>query len=82
MRVYVAIGVAVAMTAGCGNKSEPRTAAPAPPVASKDAQPSIAPMPSAPPNAVDDGVQRPAPGQANDHSSPGFKDGGKADPKK
>jgi hypothetical protein len=82
MKNYLATGLALAMIAGCGNKSEPKTAAPAPPVAPKDAQPIVVPTPPAPPNAVDDGVQRPAPGQANDHSSPGFKDGGKPDPKK
>ena len=82
MKNYLAIGIALAMLAGCGNKSEPKTAAPAPPVAPKDVPSSIVPTPPAPPNAVDDGIQRPAPGQAGDTSSPNFKGGGKPDPKK
>jgi hypothetical protein len=82
MKNYLAIGFAVAMIAGCGNKSEPKTAVPAPPVVATDAQPNVVPPRPAPPNAVDDGVQRPAPGQAGDHSSPGFTGGGKADTKK
>ena len=81
MKNYLAIGLALAMIAGCGNKDEPKTAAPAPSVTRGEAQPGpVTPPPPA--NAVDDGVQRPTPGQANDHSSPAFKDGGKADPKK
>lgn len=79
MKIYLTIGVALAMIAGCGNKSEPKTAAPAP---AQAAQPIIVPPPPAPPKAVDDGIQRPTPGQANDHSNPEFKDGGKPDPKK
>lgn len=79
MKNYLAIGFILAMIAGCENKSEPKTAAPAPPQA---AQPSSVPTPLPPPKAVDDGVQRPAPGQANDHSNPGFKSGGKPDLKK
>lgn len=82
MKSHLAIVLACAMIAGCGNKSEPKTAAPAPPVAAKDAAPVVAVPPPAPPNAVDDGKQRPAPGQAGDHSSPAFKDGGKTEPKK
>jgi hypothetical protein len=82
MKNYLAIGFALAMIAGCGNKDEPKTAAPAPLAARQDAQTGPATPPPAPANAVDDGVQRPTPGQANDHSSPAFKDGGKADPKK
>ena len=82
MKNYLAVGIALALVAGCGNKSEPKTAVPAPPVAATDAQPNVVPPRPVPPNAVDDGVQRPTPGQAGDHSSPGFKDGGKVDPKK
>jgi hypothetical protein len=82
MKIYLAAGIALAMLAGCGNKSEPKTAPPAPPVVAKDAQPVIVPTPPVPANAVDDGKQRPAPGQAGDTSSPAFKDGGKVDPKK
>ena len=82
MKNYLAIGLALAMIAGCGNKDEPKTAVPAPLAARQDAQTGPATPPPAPANAVDDGVQRPTPGQANDHSSPAFKDGGKTDPKK
>lgn len=90
MKSHLAIVLACAMIAGCGNKSEtksetksePKTAAPAPPMVAKDAPPVVVVPPPAPPNAVDDGKQRPAPGQAGDHSSPAFKGGGKVDPKK
>lgn len=82
MENYLAIGLALALIAGCGSKDEPKTAAPAPLAGRQDAQPSAVTPPPAPPNAVADGVQRPTPGQANDHSSPGFKEGGKSDPKK
>jgi hypothetical protein len=82
MKNYLAIGLALGMIAGCGNKSEPKTALPAPPAMAKDAQPIVIPPPPAKPNAVDDGVQRPTPGQAGDTSSPAFKGGGITDPKK
>ncbi len=82
MKNRLAIALACAMIAGCGNKSEPKTAVPAPPMTAKDAQPVVVVPPPAPPNAVSDGIQHPAPGEANDHSSPEFKDGGKAVPKK
>ena len=82
MRNDLMIALALAMMAGCGDKSPPKTAATAPPMAAKDVPPSFVPTPPAQPNAVDDGVQRPAPGQANDHSSPEFKDGGQPDSKK
>ena len=81
MKEYLALGLALDMIAGCGNKDEPKTAAPVPLAARQDAQPGIATPPPASPNAVDDGIQRPAAGQANDHSSPAFKAGGKTDPK-
>jgi hypothetical protein len=82
MKTYLATVIALAVLAGCGNKSEPKTAPVAPPVAATDAQPVIVPAPPAPAKAVDDGVQRPTPGQAGDTSSPEFKAGGKADSKK
>lgn len=82
MKNYLVIGFALAMFAGCGNKDEPKTAVTAPLAARQDVQPIVVTPPPVPANAVDDGIQRPAPGQANDHSSPGFKDGGKTDPKK
>jgi hypothetical protein len=82
MNNYLAIGFALAVIAGCGNQEQPKTAAPAPPAARQDAPPAQVTPPPAPANAVADGVQRPTPGQANDHSNPEFKAGGKADTKK
>jgi hypothetical protein len=82
MKNYLATVIAMALLAGCGNKIEPKTAPVAPPVAATDVQPAIVPAPPAPAKAVDDGVQRPAPGQAGDTSSPEFKAGGKVDSKK
>jgi len=84
MKTYLVMGLgfALAMIAGCGNKDQPQTAVPAPPMAAAEAPPSVVSTPPpARPNAVDDGVQRPMPGQANDHSTPGF-DGGTTDKKK
>jgi hypothetical protein len=81
MKNYLAIGFALTMIAGCGKKDEPKTAAPAPSATTQSA-PTAATPPPVPPNAVADGVQRPTPGQANDHSSSAFKDGGKTDLKK
>jgi len=82
MKNYLVIGFALAMIAGCGKKDEPNTIAPAPPATTQAAQPTVATPPPVPPNAVADGIQRPAPGQANDHSSTAFVGGGKPDPKK
>jgi hypothetical protein len=82
MKNYLPIALALAMIAGCGNKTEPKTAAPAPPIATKDAQATFVPVPPAQPNAVNDGVQHPAPGEANDDSNPEFKNGGKPVPQK
>ena len=78
----LAIGLVLAIIAGCGNKVEPKTAAPVPPMPAKDVQPNVVPPPPAPANAVNDGIQRPTPGQAGDTSNPGFKGGGEPDPKK
>jgi thiazole synthase ThiGH ThiG subunit len=65
------------------SKDEPKTVAPVPLAAQQDIRPSSVPTPPpAPPNAVDDGIQRPTPGQANDHSSSAFKSGGVPDEKK
>jgi hypothetical protein len=82
MKNYLAIGLVLAVIAGCGNQDQPKTAAPLPLAARQDAPPGAVTPPPAPASAVDDGVQRPTPGQAGDHSSPGFKAGGKSDPKK
>lgn len=85
MKYYLPIALALTLTmiAGCGNKEEPKAAAKEDPKAAaalpgaptQYSQPSLVPPP-VPPNAVDDGIQRPKPGQANDHSSPTFKAGG------
>ena len=83
MKEYLALGLALDMIAGCGNKDEPKTAAPVPLAARQgDQQTLTPPPPPVSPNAVDDGIQRPTPGQANDHSSTAFKEGGKRDVKK
>ena len=86
MKNYLPIALALAMIAGCGNKSEyksePKTAAPAPPLAAKDVQTAVVVPPPPSPNAVSDGIQHPAAGEANDHSNPEFKDGGKDVPHK
>ena len=82
MKYSLALGLVLAILVGCGKKDEPKTAVPAPLAAPEAMQPAAVTPPPVSPNAVDDGVQRPAPGQANDHSSPAFIKGGKADPKK
>lgn len=75
MKYYLPIALALTVIAGCGNKEEPKAAAVLPGAPTQYSQPSLVPPP-VPPNAVDDGIQRPKPGQANDHSSPTFKAGG------
>ena len=84
MKIYPAftLGLILAIPAGCGNKDEPKTAVPAPLATPQVVQPSAVTPPPVPPKAIDDGIQRPTPGQANDDSSPAFKNGGKPDPKK
>ena len=82
MKNYLMLGLVLAILVGCGKKDEPKTAAPAPLATPDVAQSSVVTPPPVPPKAVDDGVQRPTPGQANDDSSPAFKSGGKVDPKK
>lgn len=79
MKILIAFSMVLALLAGCGNKTEPTTATPAPPMASP---PVVVTPPTPAPDAVSDGVQRPAPGQANGHSSPAFKSGGKDVPEK
>lgn len=81
MRIYLAIAMAAAVIAGCGNRDEPRTAATVPLASAQEPIPIPATPPPPAANAVDDGVVRPAPGQANDHSTPNF-DGGTKDTKK
>lgn len=78
MRNYLVVGFAMAMIAGCGNKEvpKPKVAVPTPLVATQEPQ-ALVPVPPLPaPNAADDGIERPKPGQNNDHSSPEFKAGG------
>lgn len=75
MKYYLPFGLVLVMIAGCGSKEEPQAAAALPGAPTQYSQPSLVPPP-VPPNAVDDGIQRPKPGQANDHSSPTFKTGG------
>lgn len=82
MKNCLAIAMAAAVIAGCGDRNEPKTAATAPLVSAQEPISIPATPPPPAPNAVDDGVQRPAPGQANDHSSPNFDAGGKKDTKK
>jgi len=82
MKNYLAIALAAVVIAGCDSKDEPKTAAAVPLASGQEALSIPATPPPAAPNAVADGVQRPAPGQANDHSSPKFEAGGKTDPKK
>jgi len=82
MKNHLVIAFVLAILAGCGNKDEAKTVAPTTLAAPGDSKPTVVPAPPPPPNAVNDGVQRPAPGQAGDTSNPAFKDGGKPDPKK
>lgn len=74
--------VAVAFISGCGKKDEKVTDAPQPslmkpgdPVPGTEPPPPL-PVPDVSKNAPTD---LPKPGQANDHSSPAFKSGGKPD---
>lgn len=82
MRNYLVVGFAVAMIAGCGNKDVPKVGVPTPLVAAQEPQALVPVPPMPPPNAVDDGIERPKPGQNNDHSSPEFKAGSSPDLKK
>ena len=82
MKKYLAVAITLAIIAGCGDKNEPKTIGAAPLAAPQSTPPMAVPPPAPPPNAVNDGIQRPTPGQAGDTSSPEFKGGGKADPKK
>jgi hypothetical protein len=82
MKSYLAIALAAVAIAGCDNNDEPKTATTVPLASAPEAMSIPATPPPPAPNAVDDGVERPAPGQANDHSSPQFDAGGKTDPRK
>jgi hypothetical protein len=74
MPFAAACAVAMLSAAGCGDTVVPPTTGGAPP---PDAAPKVAPNV---PKAAQ--APSPVPGQANDHSSPAFKDGGKNDPSK
>jgi hypothetical protein len=81
----IALSGAILLAAGCG-KSEPLSS-PQPPAqaASGQAAPSASvPVPPLPDPVVPKGAEAPTPkpGQAGDHSSPAFKDGGKPNPAK
>jgi hypothetical protein len=84
MRRYIPLAVAAVLLVGaCGKKDDAQPVAPAPPVMKSDA-PSSVPAPPLPAPDVPKGAaaQLPAPGQANDHSSPAFKGGGAPDKNK
>ena len=81
----VCVGTAL-FAAGCTKTSEPPPPGvpkQAPPAQGTSSAPAVVvpPMPDA---NVPKGAEAPAPkpGQANDHSSPAFKGGGKTDPQK
>lgn len=87
-RFFIGIAcVATALTsAGCDNARQ--TAAPteskSAPAPSEAGPVPTQPVPALPDPVVPKGTETPspAPGQANDHSNPAFKDGGKPDPHK
>jgi hypothetical protein len=76
----------VLFAAGCGKTDDPPLPKMAPQAPSGQASISTPTLPSAPlpdpvvPKSAE--TPSPMPGQAGDHSSPAFKDGGKADPHK
>ena len=86
MNNYIPLVVAAVLLAGgCGKKEEARPVAPQPSLLKPgDSLPPGAPTPPLPaPNAPEGtGAQFPQTGQAGDHSSPGFKGGGKPDKQK
>jgi hypothetical protein len=76
---------ALFVMAGCDKNGDARTGIAAPPLAVQESpRTTVEPTPPPPPpNAPDKGgPPLPAPGQANDHSSPAFKAGGQRDPEK
>ena len=83
--IFAICASALTLTAGC-NKTDTRsvpTAAPqAQSVPEPQSPPSTPTAPMPPPDAPKgDASSGPKPGQANDHSSPAFKGGGKEVPK-
>lgn len=88
MNIYMPLVVAVVLLAGgCGKKEEVRPIAPQPSqMKPGDSLPPVAPTPPLPAPNVPKGaevpsphVELPHPGQAGDHSSPAFRDGGQPD---
>jgi len=81
MNHYLMLVVAaVVFVGGCGKKEEKVPSAPQPSLMKPgDPLPPSAPTPPIPAPDVPKGADTdfPKPGQANDHSSPAFKDGGK-----
>jgi hypothetical protein len=76
---------AILLAGGCGKKEDVKPAAPLPSLMQPgDPLPPSAPTPALPAPNVPKGAVAPSPqvGQAGDHSSPGFKEGGKPDLKK
>lgn len=75
----------ILLAGGCGKKEDVKPAAPLPSLMQPgDPLPATQPTPPLPAPDVPKGAvpELPKPGQANDHSSPAFKSGGKADTKK
>ena len=90
MNSYIPVVVAAALLAGgCEKKEEARPAAPQPSLMKPgDSLPAAAPTPPLPDPDVPKVAaaslphkELPHPGQAGDHSSPAFKDGGQSDKK-
>lgn len=83
--MLLAVAVAVLFTGACGKKEEPKRTAPQPSLMQPgDPLPPSVPTPPMPAPNVPPGPVVPSPqaGQAGDHSSPTFKEGGKPDTKK
>ncbi len=84
MKPCIPIAVAFALiSAGCGKPDDARPVTPVSPMKQNNLETPVVPTPPLPKVASDvNPVPGPAPGQANDHSSPMFKDGGLPSPKK
>ena len=88
MNNYIPLVIAAVLLAGgCGKKEEARPVAPQPSLLKPgDSLPPVAPTPPLPAPNVPNSAEIPAPhkelphpGQAGDHSSPGFVGGGQPD---
>lgn len=85
--IFAVCASALILTAGCNKPAEPPQAQPAQtpqsppptqPVPEPQSPPATPTAPMPPPNApAGNASAGPKPGQANDHSSPAFKKGGK-----